>query len=210
MARLAFLLITAFGLAACGGGTANTPPTGDTGGNPPANTTSNPPPANKPDKPEPPKPDPELWRKISAAPINSWVSLSRDGRLELLKHAKKPPTEWREVTAVCNVKAPGGTEGEEHWKEWSHKAAGAIVYFTSKEKKDPAAAVKEYAPKLAAGEPSVQSSGNVAYTTMQGGEVVVAAFSNTHGTFVVLGIVLDAEHAEHHRTIVKWAESIKE
>lgn len=210
MARLAFVLITLFTLAACGGGTANTPANTDNGTNPPANTSTNPPPANKPDKPEPPKPDPELWRKISAQPINGWVSLSRDGRLELLKHTKKPPTEWREVTGVCNVKAPGGTEGEEHWKEWSHKAAGAIVYFAGKDKKDPAAAVKEYAPKLAAGEPSVQNAGNVAHTTMQGGEVVVAAFNNTHGTFVVLGIVLDSEHAEHHRTIVKWAESIKE
>lgn len=210
MARLAFILIAALTLAACGGGTANAPAGSDTGAGPAANNAADPPPANKPGKPEPPPPDPELWRKVKADPINGWASLSRDGRIELLKHTKKPPGDWREVTAVCNVKAPGGTEGEEHWKEWTHKAAGAILYFAGKERMDPGSAVKDVAPKLAAGVPDAKSSGNLAWSVMQGGEVVVAAFNNSHGTFVVLGIVLDSEHAEHHRNIVKWAESIKE
>ncbi|MBK8208366.1 MAG: hypothetical protein IPK87_16445 [Planctomycetes bacterium] len=208
MYRTIFLLLIALAMAGCGGGAVNNQPAGDTTGGCKPAPVNDAAPANKPD--DTPKEDPYLYQKVKAAPVGGWVVLSKDGRSELLKHAKPDlPKELKYVAAICNVKAPGGTESESHWNEWSKQAAGAILYHASKDQMDLAAAVKEYAPKIAAGVPEVKTEGEVAWTAMQGGEVQVIALKNKLGTYIVVGIILAADADEQANTIRQWASSIE-
>ncbi len=206
--RITCLLLIALALAGCGGGAVNNQPDGDaTGGCKPA-PVNDAPPANKAD--DTPREDPFLYQKVQAAPVGGWVALSKDGRSELLKHAKPDlPKDLKYVAGVCNTKAPGGTEGESHWNDWLKQAAGAILYHASKDQMDLAAAVKEYAPKIAAGVPEVKTEGEVAWTAMQGGEVQVIALKNKLGTYIVVGIILASDADEHSSQIRQWAASIK-
>lgn len=200
------------GLAACGGsgGSANAdnaPATG--GGNvaPVANQGGSQPAKNQP---TPPKDDPNAFRKVAHSKPAGWVDLSKDGREELLRHVKPLDATFQYVAAVVNKKAPGGTEGQEHWEHWSKEAAGGVVFFVSKEALDPAEAVKKFAPAVAAGEPEIKKNGDVAWTPMQGGEVLVAALNTKLGTYIVVGVVLDTPNAgAYHEALVGWAKSVK-
>lgn len=195
------------GLAACGGGSTNTPaPENSSGGG----TTT--PAGSQPAKnqPAPPKDDPNAFRKVAHSKPAGWVDLSKDGREELLRHTKPLDSTCVPVAAVANKKAPGGTEGKEHWDHWSKEAAGGMLFFVSKDAVDPAEAVKKFAPQVAAGEPDIKTSGAVAWTAMQAGEVVVAALNCKLGTYVVVGVVLDTPNAAaHHEALVAWAKSVK-
>lgn len=213
MYRTTFILLCALALAGCGGGAVNNQPAGDTTGGckpAPVNDTA---PANKPDDTPPddtPKEDPYLYQKVKAAPVGGWVVLSKDGRSELLKHTKPDlPKELKYVAGVCNVKAPGGTEGEAHWAEWIEQAAGAILYYAGKGKIDPAGAVAEYAPRIADGSPEVHGEGNIAWAGMSGGKVLVVALENKLGTYIVVGIIKAEDADEQANTIRQWASSIE-
>ncbi|MBE7492434.1 MAG: hypothetical protein HS108_11835 [Planctomycetes bacterium] len=202
-----FLPLFAFvlGLAGCGGsgtnqaGTANTPANAPSGTNAPRNDA----PANTPA-------DPGAFRKLTTQPPQGWATLSKDGRTELERHLKKLPSGFDYIAAVTNKKAPGGTEGPEHWAEWTRHAAGAMLYRVSDRSGDPAAAVKEYAPQVAAGVPEIKTESGVAWTPLQGGEVMLAAFSNKHGTYLVVAVIMDNDNlAAHQQKILQWAQGIK-
>lgn len=201
------LLLSALLLAACGGGGANQG-TANTAG--PANTTG---PANAA-KNEPaddtPKADPNAFKKLAMQNPTGWVALSKDGRAELEKHIKKLPGDFDYVAAITSKKAPGGTEGPEHWAEWTRHAVGATLFRVSADSKSPDAAVKEYADKVAAGVPEPKTEGSVAWTPLQGGEVMLAAFNNKHGTYVVVAVIMDTDNLPaHQQAILKWAQSVK-
>ncbi|MCC7508283.1 MAG: hypothetical protein IT464_02775 [Planctomycetes bacterium] len=211
MYRTTCLLLIALALAGCGGGAVNNQPAGDTTGGCKPAPVNDAAPANKADNgPDVPVEDPYLYQKVKAAPVGGWVALSKDGRSELLKHTKPDlPKGLKYVAGVCNTKAPGGTESESHWNDWLKQAAGAILYHADPDLMDLAAAVKEYAPKIAAGVPEVKSEGEIAWAAMQGGEVLVIALKNKLGTYIVVGIILASDSDEQASTIRQWASSIE-
>lgn len=203
----ALVLLSALMLAACGGGGANQGTTNAPG---PANTGGTANVARNEPAPDTPKADPNAFKKLAMQNPSGWVALSKDGRAELEKHIKKLPADFDPVTAITSKKAPGGTEGPEHWAEWTRHAVGAMLYRVSTDSKAPDAAVKDYADKVAAGVPEPKTEGGVAWTPLQGGEVMLAAFNNKHGTYVVVAVIMDTEKlSAHQQAILKWAQSIK-
>jgi len=198
-------------LAACGGGSNGIVAVSNSGGGPaPANNAK---PDNVP-KNEPvdntPKADPNEFKKLAMQNPSGWVSLSKDGRTELEQHIKKLPSNFEYVTAITSKKAPGGTEGPEHWTEWTRHAVGASLYRVSTQADASKGALTGMAESVAAGVPEVKEEAGVAWTALQAGEVMLALFSNKHGTYAVVAVIMDNENVSaHQQAILKWAQSIK-
>jgi hypothetical protein len=215
MKRAFIWLLLPLTLAACGAGNTSTGTTNGTtnsgGGNsanekaPPANTPNN---TDDDGKEEPPKEDPDKHKKVSGAVPADWRALtSKDARGVLERHFKVQ--KWEFVNGILNSKPPGATEGDKEWGEWEHKAAGAMLYFVSDKQMAPKAAVEAYAKDLAAGVPEIKEDGGLAWTQMQGGEVLVFGISNKYGTYVAVGVVLTTDPEPAREAIQKWAQSVK-
>lgn len=216
--HIGLITVGAFALSACGGGAKNevpaangTPASNGAAGSAPANTA----PANKAaDKKTPEKTpeDPEPYKKVSRTDPTGWVKLGREGQNELLRHtplAKDKPPNYKLIAAITTVEDPG-TKGEEEWNKWNREAVGAFLYFIDAKALDLEAAVKDNAPKVAAGMPEPKKDGAVAWSALQANEVMIAALSNKHGTYLVVGVIQDNAKAESHiQSMVKWAQSIK-
>lgn len=212
-------IVALFTLAACGGGTSNSVTvTGDPAVNKGAPAPVNKPsekPANKPaEKPVDNRPAPSLFKNVKREDPEGWFRLNKDGQSEVLAHTKlkaAKPSNYEFVYGISRTKEPGPTEGKTEWDEWAHGATCALLYFIDSKKIDPAQVVKENAEKVAAGVPEPKADGNIAWTALQGGEVVLAALNLAHGTYLVVGVVLDSANLEAHTaTIVKWAQAMKE
>ncbi|MBX3475358.1 MAG: hypothetical protein KF754_13340 [Planctomycetes bacterium] len=203
-ALLAMLLVVLL-LSACGGGSNGAPPPANTGKN-----VNTPAPDNKPpEKPDTP-PDPNAYKKLASQNPEGWVTLSKDGRAELDKHIKKLPAEFDYVMAITHKKAPGPTEPQAEWDEWTRHAAGATLYRVSTDRIAPEKAVADFAAKVAAGAPEAKTDAGVAWSPLQGGEVMLAALNNKHGTYVVVAVIMDTENlSQHQQSILKWARSLK-
>lgn len=171
--------------------------------------------ANSAPREKPPVTPPESteYRNVVRTDPEGWVRLNREGQAELLGHTKlkaAKPAEFTLVAAVTSHREPGGTEGEEHWAEWRRHAVGAFLYFVGKEVTTPQEAVQTSAEKIAAGVPEVTEEGGVAWTRLQGGEVLLAGLVNKHGTYLVVGIIQDTSNLEDHSlAIIRWAQSVK-
>jgi hypothetical protein len=194
-------------LAACGGGNPqpNAAPAPATHGAPAKNDA---PKANT-DKADPPKEDPDAYRKVSGNMPSGWHTLKTPVKKELERHTKGVPAEWKFVSGIVNEEAPGSTEPPEVWGEWEKKAAGAMLYFVPAKADSAKAAVQAHAEKIAAGTPDIKEGSGIAWTQMQGGEVLVIGLSNKLGTYVAVGVVLTTEAEPTREAIRKWAESIK-
>lgn len=199
------LFLAGFFAVACGGGQNAAPQPGNSSaatGNAPVTAANAA--ANSPSE------APGAFRKLATTSPTGWVSLSKDGRAELERHVKKLPGSFEYVAAVTSRKAPGATEPQDHWQEWGRHAAGASLYRVSTKVMEPETALAEFAGQVAAGVPEPKTESGVAWTSLQGGEVLLAALSNRHGTYLVVGIIQDTENQQAHaRAIVKWAQSIK-
>lgn len=219
MKRTVFVaIIGLFSLAACGGGANNSVTvTGDPAVNEVVDARANRPiekPANKPaEKPPEPKPDPNFYKRVDRTDPPGWHRLNKDGMAEMLGHTKlksDKPSNYEFVAGISLAKEPGPTEPKKEWEEWGKHATVAMLYFIDKKAIDLATAVKDNAGKVAAGVPEPKTEGSVAWTPLQGGEVVLAALNLSHGTYLVIGIVLDtANLAAHTQAIVKWAQDMK-
>jgi hypothetical protein len=224
MSRTLILAIFALTtLAACGGGASN----GGSPGQGPAANTDAPAPANKPrnrpankpaekpaEKPVDNRPAPNLFKQVSREDPEGWFRLNKDGQAEVLARTKlkaAKPSNYEFVYGVSRTKEPGPTEGKTEWDEWAHGATCALLYFIDSKKIDPVQALKDNAEKVAAGVPDPVLVGNIAWTELQGGEVVLAALNLAHGTYLVVGVVLDSANLEaHSETIVQWARAMKD
>lgn len=210
-----FAILAVLAAAACGGGTnsaispENTPAPAANTTNKPGNAPKNAPAKNEATDTRPPV-DTVAFKRLAMTSPSGWVSLSKDGRVELESHIKKLPSAFDYVSAITAKKAPGSTEGADHWSEWSRHAVGATLYRVSPDSKEPEAALKEYADVVAAGVPEPKTEGGVAWTALQGGEVLLAALNNKHGTYLVVALIMDTPNlAAHQQAILKWAQSIK-
>jgi hypothetical protein len=193
-------------LAACGGGNQQPNAAPAPANNAPA--ANNAPKANT-DKPDPLKEDPDAFKKVSGSMPAGWHTLKTPVKKELERHTKGVPAGWKFVSGIVNSEAPGPTEPEEAWGTWEKQAAGAMLYFVADEKLAAKDAVEKYAAKLSAGVPEIKEANGVAFTWMQGGEIMVFGLSNKYGTYVGVGVVLTTEGAPAREAIAQWAESIK-
>jgi hypothetical protein len=211
MKRAFTCLLFLLALGACGGGgTANN--TTNNGGPAPAN--DKPAPVNSGDtgddgKVESPKEDPDKYKKVSGKMPEGWHALKPHVEKELKSHIKPLPAGWKFTNGVVNSEAPGASERAEKWSDWAKHAAGAMLYFVGDKLMTPRAAVEAHASSLAAGEPDIKEGGGIAWTLMQGGEVMVLGMSNKYGTYVAVGIVLTTDPEPAREAIRKWAESVK-
>lgn len=203
------LLVPAFALAACGGGQNAPAPVDNTAGQP-ANHAA---PAKNQPVNEPAHKDPvdtSAFKKLAHTAPAGWVALSKDGKGDIERHIKKLPDSFEYAIAVTAKKAPGPTEPDAEWQEWGRHATAGILYRVSARQDDPGATVSNYAEKIAAGVPDLKKDGDVAWTSLQGGEVVLVGLKNKHGTYICIGIIQDTENVEKHtQSIVAWAKSIK-
>jgi len=156
-----------------------------------------------------PSEDPDLYRKVKSTKPAGWLALKTPVKKELERHFKPVSADWKFVSGVVNSEAPGPTEPPEEWGEWEHKAAGAMLYWVSDKSSSPRAAVDAHAKNIAAGVPDVKEGNGVAWTLLQGGEIVVVGISNKLGTYIVVGVVLTTEPDPAREAIRKWAEGIQ-
>ncbi|MCB9932918.1 MAG: hypothetical protein H6841_05775 [Planctomycetes bacterium] len=203
----ALCLAMTLALTACGGGNVAPPAGGNTGGG--SGGGNKPAPANTPE--EGPREDPDLWKKVKSALPAGWHAVKGNSPVqkELERHVKPIPKDWKFVSGVVNSKAPGPTEPDEAWGEWEKQAAGALLYFVSKEQKPAKAAAAELGKQVAAGEGSGEGNDSLGWIELQGGEVPVFAISNKLGTYVVVGVVLTSDTEAAGTAIRQWAESVK-
>jgi len=203
------LLVPALALAACGGGQ-NAPVPAENTASQPANHAA---PAKNQPANEPAHKDPvdtSAYRKLANTPPAGWVALSKDGKGDIERHIKKLPENFEYAIAVTATKAPGGTEPDAEWQKWGRNATAGILYRVSTGQEDPQAAITKYADSIAAGVPEPKKDGEVAWTSLQGGEVVLVALKNKHGTYICIGIIQDTDNVEKlTQSIVGWAKSIK-
>jgi hypothetical protein len=204
MRKLALMMCLLPLLAACGGGDPDPDaPEPSVGPLPGAERSADPP---------EPEPEPEPQRNLDVQTPDGWSTLSPVARDELLDVLADKPSGLEQIHAISLTASPGPTAADDRWEAWKAEATGALLYRVPDPEGGPAHTVADWAVRLTGGhdDTDLHDEGEFAWTTGGEGNVVLAAFQNELGMYLVVGVIRHPDRTyEDAAVIVDWARGIK-
>jgi hypothetical protein len=166
-------------------------------------------PEPEPEVPPPPPPEPQQFLDVKTP--EGWSTLSGVARDELFDVLSDPPSGLEQVHAISLTASPGATAPDERWEAWKTEATGAVLYRVPEPEGTASATAADWAVRLTGthDETDLHDEGEFAWTTGGEGNVVLAAFQNELGMYLVVGVVRHPDRTyEDAAVIVDWARGI--